>query len=263
MASSGATIASRFWKNTIHGRTGCDQLTLVDSSWCSRKFPAVWKNFLGTIGARRRTPASGTRSPVGATSPPRSKYARMSGTSSTTTSSPSVWPTRPSSKVTSFMGAVLSGASGGVLPARGRGGGRRPLPGRDEGLGDAAEAGDLGLQAVAGAQPARRRAAGADARRRPGEEQVARQQRADRRDRLDQRADREHHLGHGRLLDDLAVEAAGDLQRVDVADLVERDDGGAGRAEADERLAEAELRRRPPALHVARREVLADRQAGD
>jgi hypothetical protein len=51
MASSGPMIASTFWKNTIQGRTGCDQLTFLDSSWCSRKLPAVWKNFFGTIGA--------------------------------------------------------------------------------------------------------------------------------------------------------------------------------------------------------------------
>ena len=39
--------------------TGWDQLTLASSSWCSVKFPAVWKNFFGTIGARSRTEASG------------------------------------------------------------------------------------------------------------------------------------------------------------------------------------------------------------
>ena len=52
-------IASTFWKKTMPLLTGCDQLTRARSSWCSRKFPAVWKNFFGTIGARSRTPASG------------------------------------------------------------------------------------------------------------------------------------------------------------------------------------------------------------
>ena len=47
-------IASTFWKNTIHGAISCDQSTFFDSSSCSRKLPAVWKNFFGTIGARSR-----------------------------------------------------------------------------------------------------------------------------------------------------------------------------------------------------------------
>ena len=37
----------------------CDQLTTFESSSCSRKLPAVWKNFFGTIGARSRTSVSG------------------------------------------------------------------------------------------------------------------------------------------------------------------------------------------------------------
>ena len=65
-------IASMFWKNTIHGSTGCDQLTFLDSSWCSRKLPAVWKNFFGMIGARSRTSASAKVSPVSAACWPRS-----------------------------------------------------------------------------------------------------------------------------------------------------------------------------------------------
>ena len=45
--SSGPMIASTFWKKTIHGAISCDQLTFFDSSSCSRKLPAVWKNFFG------------------------------------------------------------------------------------------------------------------------------------------------------------------------------------------------------------------------
>ena len=62
-ASSWPTSASTFWKKTIQGAILCDQSTCFDSSSCSRKFPAVWKNFFGTIGGRSRTPSSGTRSP--------------------------------------------------------------------------------------------------------------------------------------------------------------------------------------------------------
>ena len=65
-------IASTFWKKTIHGSTGCDQLTFLDSSWCSWKLPAVWKNFFGTIGARSRTSASANVSPVSSACWPRS-----------------------------------------------------------------------------------------------------------------------------------------------------------------------------------------------
>ena len=36
----------------------CDQSTFSDSVLCSRKLPAVWKNFFGTIGARSRVSAS-------------------------------------------------------------------------------------------------------------------------------------------------------------------------------------------------------------
>ena len=54
-------IASTFWKKLIHGAIRCDQLTFFDSSSCSRKLPAVWKNFFGTIGASRRASASGVR----------------------------------------------------------------------------------------------------------------------------------------------------------------------------------------------------------
>ena len=60
--SSGPTIASTFWKKLIHGAIACDQSTFFDSSSCSRKLPAVWKNFFGTIGARRFTASSGVRS---------------------------------------------------------------------------------------------------------------------------------------------------------------------------------------------------------
>ena len=101
--SSGPMIASTFWKNTMPLCTGWDQLTLASSSWCSVKFPAVWKNFFGTMGARSRTEASGSRSPVSATFPPRSKYSRVDPQSSSTTVSPSTRPVRPSSNVTSFI----------------------------------------------------------------------------------------------------------------------------------------------------------------
>src|SRR5438034_723562 len=50
-------IASTFWKKTIHGAISCDQPTRFDSSSCSRKLPAVWMNFFGTIGARSRVRA--------------------------------------------------------------------------------------------------------------------------------------------------------------------------------------------------------------
>lgn len=63
----------------------------------------VWKNFFGTIGARSRTEASGRRSPVSPTTPPRSKYSRVEPQSSSTTVSPSIRPARPSSNATSFI----------------------------------------------------------------------------------------------------------------------------------------------------------------
>ena len=44
-------IESTFWKKLIHGAIWCDQSTFFDSSSCSRKLPAVWKNFFGMIGA--------------------------------------------------------------------------------------------------------------------------------------------------------------------------------------------------------------------
>src|SRR5581483_9932411 len=110
MASSGPMIASTFWKNTIPLCTGCDQSTAWSSSWWSEKLPAVWKNFLGTIGARSLTSASGRRSPVSPAAPPRSNHSRVDAQSSSTTTasspSPSRRPTRPASKVTSFMTAT-------------------------------------------------------------------------------------------------------------------------------------------------------------
>src|SRR5580765_2939900 len=104
--SSGPTIASTFWKKTIQGAMRCDQSTCFDSSSCSRKLPAVWKNFRGTIGARSRTSASGNVAPVGRAIWSRSKYSRMLGTSSSTTSSSSISPTLPSSNVTSLISAL-------------------------------------------------------------------------------------------------------------------------------------------------------------
>ena len=91
-------IASTFWKKLIHDAISCDHSTFFDSSSCSRKFPAVWSSFFGTIGASSRASASGVRSPVGE-APPRSKYVRMSGTSRRTISSlsPSMRPTFPPS----------------------------------------------------------------------------------------------------------------------------------------------------------------------
>src|SRR6185437_15045280 len=113
MASSGPMIASTFWKNTIPLCTGCDQSTAWSSSWWSAKLPAVWKNFFGTIGARSLTSASGRRSPVSPVppaAPPRSNHSRADAQSSSTTTasspSPSRRPTRPASKVTSFMTAT-------------------------------------------------------------------------------------------------------------------------------------------------------------
>ena len=51
-------IASTFWKKTIQGAISCDHSTRLDSSSCYRKLPAVWKNFLGTIGAFSFTSSS-------------------------------------------------------------------------------------------------------------------------------------------------------------------------------------------------------------
>src|SRR6188472_3606174 len=122
-------IASMFWKKTIQGSTGCDQLTVFDSSSCSRKLPAVWKNFFGMIGARSRVSASGTRSPV-SSAPPRSKYSRIVGTSSTAISSPSSTPTRLSSaNVTSF---IQSSSSSSCDATHARGDSRVHLGGADE-----------------------------------------------------------------------------------------------------------------------------------
>ena len=53
--------------------------------------------------ARSRTEASGRRSPVSPTTPPRSKYSRVEPQSSSTTVSPSIRPARPSSNATSFI----------------------------------------------------------------------------------------------------------------------------------------------------------------
>src|SRR5215213_2087701 len=94
-------MASTFWKKTIHGAISCVQPTRFDSSSCSLKLPAVWKNFRGTSGARRRTSASACRGPA-SSAPPRSKYSRIEPTASSTTSSPSTRPVLPSSNVTSF-----------------------------------------------------------------------------------------------------------------------------------------------------------------
>src|SRR5579862_2854651 len=108
MASSGPMIASTFWKNTMPLCTGWDQSTAWSSAWWSAKLPAVWKNFLGTIGARSLTSLRGSRSPVSPTWPPRSNHSRAEAQSSSTTTSPSRRPTRPASKVTSFMGSTRS-----------------------------------------------------------------------------------------------------------------------------------------------------------
>ncbi len=89
-------IASTFWKKTIHGAISCDHATFFDSTSCSRKLPAVWKNFFGMIGARSVAPASGVRSSA-SSAPPRSKYSRIVGTFRRTISSPSMRPTLPSS----------------------------------------------------------------------------------------------------------------------------------------------------------------------
>src|SRR6478752_421561 len=118
MSSPGPMIASTFWKKTMPLCTGCDQSTAVSSLWWSAKLPAVWKNFLGRIGASSFTSAYARRSPVSRTSPPRSKYSRVEGTSSSMTvpSSSSRRPTRPPSKVMSFMGVLFS-IGGGRLGA--------------------------------------------------------------------------------------------------------------------------------------------------
>src|SRR5919198_1898412 len=101
IGSSGPMIESTFWKKTIQGAILCDHPTRFDSSSCSRKFPAVWKNFFGTIGARSFTSASACSATVREASS-RSKYARIDATSSSATVSSSTRPTFPPSKVTSF-----------------------------------------------------------------------------------------------------------------------------------------------------------------
>src|SRR5215213_1641570 len=95
-------MASTFWKKTIHGAISCVQPTRFDSSSCSLKLPAVWKNFRGTSGARRRTSASACRGPA-SSAPPRSKYSRIEPAASSTTSSPSTRPILPPSNVTSLI----------------------------------------------------------------------------------------------------------------------------------------------------------------
>ena len=96
IGSSGPMIASTFWKKTIHGAISCDQPTTFDSSSCSRKLPEVWKNFLGMIGARRRTSRERRAAPLAsgasAGSIPRSKSVRRSGSSIGATCSPSITP---------------------------------------------------------------------------------------------------------------------------------------------------------------------------
>src|SRR5205085_10018882 len=86
----------------IHGAIWCDQSTVFDSSSCSRKLPAVWKSFVGMIGACSCASASGVRSGV-SSAPPRSNHSRIVGTSRRTISSPSTRPTLPLSYVTSFI----------------------------------------------------------------------------------------------------------------------------------------------------------------
>src|SRR6185312_4353775 len=156
--SSCPTIASTFWKKLIHGAIACDQSTFFDSSSCSRKFPAVWKNFFGAIGARSRVSGSGTRSPV-SSAPPRSNHSRMVATSRTAISSPSSHPTRLSSpNVTSFtrLGLLSTRACVGSTQALSR----HPAhahrdPGVD--LGRADEAVDLEVLAERDVHQARRR----------------------------------------------------------------------------------------------------------
>ena len=75
----------------IQGAISCDQLTFFDSSSCSRKLPAVWKNFFGTIGARS-VAVRERRALARSSAPPRSKYSRIVGTSRRTISSPSTPP---------------------------------------------------------------------------------------------------------------------------------------------------------------------------
>src|SRR3954463_13577513 len=84
----------------IQGAIRGDHCTWLDSSSCSRKLPAVWKNFFGMIGARSRTFSSANSSPVGPGGASRSKYSRIVGTSSRAILSPRSSPTLPSSKVT-------------------------------------------------------------------------------------------------------------------------------------------------------------------
>src|SRR4051794_36737192 len=109
-----------------------------------------------------------------------------------------------------------------------------------EGLEDFADALDTAHQLIARAQEARRIAACADARRGAGEQQVARKERRDRRDVGDQGGDGENHRGAGLGLNGLAVQSALELH-VPRPEVVSRDEPGTDRAEAGERLAEAEL----------------------
>ena len=104
---------------------------------------------------------------------------------------------------------------------------------------------------------------GADAGGCAREDEVAGQQRCHRRQQVDQGVGAEDEVRGSALLDFLAVHGAPELEVVGVVELVWGDNPRPGRAEAGERLAEAELRRRRPGLHDPLGEVLADGDAGD
>src|SRR3954451_261619 len=130
-----------------------------------------------------------------------------------------------------------------------------------EGLGDLADPLDAADELVARAQETGWVAARPDAGWSAREEQVPGEEWRDRRYVCDQLGDRKDHLGARLRLHRFTVQLAIESY-VARTEFVGRDDPGAERAEAGERLAEAELRRGTAALYISCREVLADRDTG-
>src|SRR3954452_8625347 len=138
------------------------------------------------------------------------------------------------------------------IKARGR-------PSGEAGL-ELADAGDRDPHRVAALQELRRGKADANAGRRAGRDEVAGLKRQPGRDRLDERRDVEDEVARVRVLAQLAVDPASDVE-VLRRDLVGGRDPRPHRAEAVERLAEEPLL--VVALPVARRHVVDDGVAED
>src|SRR3954454_2004986 len=127
-----------------------------------------------------------------------------------------------------------------------------------EGLGDLPDPLDAADELVARAQETWWVPARPDAGWSAREEQVPGEDWRDRGYVGDQLRDRKDHLGGRVGLHRFTVQLAIESY-VARTEFVGRDDPGAERAEAGERLAEAELRRGTAALNISCREVLADR----